>query len=164
MNGWIKFFADGSQVKGLDMDIMAGTASWSKSRFEGLEKVELRCGKRKAVLECPGERNWHQFDRMIVPVGIGKHIPLRSHRVVQAQINPVDINKHLNIYPCNYWSCVAVLGEQDNAAKQVVVINEETVGKWVTVVLPGVLPVQATEKMDIPKIHVFVSDRGDWRG
>ena len=162
MNGWIKLFDDGSEVRGLDMDVIANTVSWSKSRFDGLTEVKLYHGQRIAIIEFPGNRQWHQFDRMIVPVGIGSYSSLRSHRIVQAQINSSDIDKYINIHQCDYWKGAVVLDKEDTSSQSKILVNKAICDMWVTIVLPISIPVLATQFMRTPDIYVFIGNKGDW--
>lgn len=165
MDGWVKVFTDGSQEKGLDLDIAAGTASWSQGRFEGLVEVQLHHGDRVAVLSVPEASEWHQFDRMAVMVGEGVRESVRTHRVAQVRINKEHLGKFINIYDDHYWRGRAAIELKDDPrASRTCYVNESFVGKWLTISVPIILMAQADNGIHVKKICALIGDKGDWCG
>ena len=65
MSGWIKYFTDGTTEQGLDVDVLAGQASWSQGRLEGLSSVSLSHADRHISLsKLPGAGEFWQADTM----------------------------------------------------------------------------------------------------
>ena len=69
MNGWTKFYLDGSKYIGEDKDVRFGRASWRHSSNENLVKVELHHEGCILQIEGPGQF-WQsdQFESMF-PAG-----------------------------------------------------------------------------------------------
>lgn len=55
MDGWIKYFADGTILQGCDEDVARRLASWSKSRLDGLVRVDLRWRGKTISIRGTGE-------------------------------------------------------------------------------------------------------------
>jgi len=54
-NGWIKYFFDGPSERGLDDDVVAGKASWSRGRLGEMNGAELSHEGRSIFLSGSGE-------------------------------------------------------------------------------------------------------------
>jgi len=55
MRGWVKHFVDGTHELGLDHQVEARLASWSRGRLEGISHVEICHDDQTIVLAGPGE-------------------------------------------------------------------------------------------------------------
>ena len=130
IGSWIKSFVDGSIETGTDGDIEENKASWSKGRLDGIKDVLLIDGFVSCSLSLDNT-SWHQFDRFIVPLEIGTNRPIRTHRVIQAEIKPHHVGKYLNINkPCCSFFCCTL---EDTVSE--FQIKEKHVGKWLSVIL-----------------------------
>lgn len=85
MSTWIKKFIDDTEEYGDDKAIYEGRASWSRGRLEGIKECILTGFGHEVSISLP-DTEWHQFDRMEVPVGVGQHKPVRRARILQAKI------------------------------------------------------------------------------
>jgi hypothetical protein len=85
MDGWIKFYMDGTQYKGYDEDVYAGRASWRNSPLDNIQSVSLCCGDQAIYIKGPG-RYW-QADRFESLFPNGSRIVKRK---IQKLIGPED--------------------------------------------------------------------------
>lgn len=83
---WVKYFENETKEYASQSDINEGKASWSNGRLEDMIAAEVGFGKYTASICVSKKTEWHQFDRMIVPVGIGAHRPKKVATTIQAQI------------------------------------------------------------------------------
>jgi hypothetical protein len=137
MGRWIKFFTDGSLENGSDEKIREGKASWSKGRLTDIKEVSLLNLNYMGTLTVP-DTEWHQFDRLMVPVSEGIHVPQYIYRVVQAEIQAQHIGMYINffresdeiIYCCRLSHGCSYTNQ----------ILDSHVGKWISFVLPASNP------------------------
>lgn len=90
--GWIKYFTDGSIAEGLDDQVDAKEASWSKGQLENIRSINVIGNRYNFILEIENTE-WHQFDRFITVVGSDSSI--RQLRVIQAKIQEHHLEKYL---------------------------------------------------------------------
>lgn len=57
MNGWIKYFADGTKEIGIDKDVKTRKVSWSKGRLNNIKEVQIQHNStgQWALISGPGE-------------------------------------------------------------------------------------------------------------
>ena len=133
MGAWIKLFDDGSRELGTDHQIECGLASWSRGRLDGILEVQLANRGILASLSVP-KTNWHQFDHFIAQVQVGKVVPERLFRVVQAELKA----EHKGMFLLREWNGTFIywISVEPSTKKDSVEITEEMIGKWITLVLP----------------------------
>lgn len=139
MPAWEKVFVDKQTELGTDEDISKGLASWSNGRLDGIASCRLWGFMCVVELVLP-DTEWHQFDKMFVPVYQGTMPPRRTHRVLQAQIKQDHVGKFLLITRTGHFNeqrRYQLVEEPAEAAanKEYVEIEQEHVGKWVTLIL-----------------------------
>lgn len=108
MNGWIKYYADGSRYVGDDREVYAGRASWRKSSFHGLIRVDLVVDGEVRSLNGTGE--YWQSDEFEAVFPAGSRMVKRR---IQKRMEPgesgntSDIGKWFTVeYDCQskQWS------------------------------------------------------------
>lgn len=145
MGLWTKVFRDGSVEHGLDSDIDAGKASWSKGRLTDIIEVQISEKTSEGVLSVP-ETEWHHFDRYEAYVaGVGTASSVRIYRVIQSKI----LQEHLGQYICYniddpkfLWASILREPSGDTNVKSLK-ISEDFVGQWLS------LQVSATRKFGL---------------
>lgn len=123
---WIKHFADGSCERGDEKDILAGTASWSKGRLDGLKKVEVVGNGCLLSLEGIGE--YWQADGYIVASGAPK--PIMVKRFVQKRIEVWD-----KAFIVQQTKNTVIIKAFDGSAinpKYIMPVLQKDVGCWIT--------------------------------
>jgi hypothetical protein len=139
MGAWVKLFVDGSKEHGSDQEIAKGNASWSRGRLDGIREVRLFGKTQVCSLSVPNTL-WHQFDRFIVVVSEGTPQPIKTHQVAQAEIKDIHVGLSLvgsNNGGCYFWTMVQDIRQSNKNSFLCKLIEEEDVGKWLTVVLPS---------------------------
>jgi hypothetical protein len=134
MGAWIKVFNDGSTENGLDSDIEAKKASWSKGRLSDISKVQIYEKMIECVLSVQ-ETNWHQFDRYTADISsVGTVKSKRIGRVIQAEIK----QQHVGMYLCYniedhrfLWANVTNYASKQDSQK-VIRITSNLVGQWIS--------------------------------
>lgn len=102
MNGWIKHYADGGQYVGDDRDVYAGRASWRKSSFRGLIRVDLVVGDDVRSLSGVGEYWQSDEFEALFPAGT-KMVKRRIQKRIEPgeSSNPSDVGKWFTVeYDC----------------------------------------------------------------
>lgn len=89
MNGWIKYFRDGSVEYGRDVDVDKGVASWSNGRLTGLESVTSTLGDKHLCISGAGE--YWQSDDFEVEILDETTEPEMVVRRIQKLIKPGDL-------------------------------------------------------------------------
>jgi hypothetical protein len=136
MNGtWVKFFTDGTQEHGSDIDIANRTASWSRGRLSDVTEVSISEGTRSVHLNAE-DTEWHQFDRFVIPVATGTHRPQRTHRVIQAKIQPHHVGLLVEMKKTSTITLCSLVGDKTKYTGEERII-EDDVGLWLTVILPA---------------------------
>jgi hypothetical protein len=159
MSTWMKIFTDGTREPGSDIDIDTGRASWSRGKLENIESCVLTGFGSQISLEIPNT-DWHQFDRMEVPVATGKHESIRRGRVLQAQIKVEHVGCFIQeLYTGRYldkgdpvrkrwFSILEELEASSPVNSDYIEIRPKHLDKWFTVMLDDV------------GIHISFSDKG----
>lgn len=130
IGSWIKSFVDGSIETGSDRDIEEKKASWSKGRLDCIKEVLLIDGFLSCSLSLKNT-SWYQFDRFIVPLEVGTNRPLRTHRVIQAEIKEHHVGKYLTIQqPCCSFFCFSLIDTPTDFK-----IEQKHIGKWISIIL-----------------------------
>lgn len=86
MYGWIKHFADGTEVIGTDHDVQKKKTSWSKGRLTGMIGVEVIHGNKRMAIFTPGEF-WQSDD---YDVNLLDSTPILVTRRLQYKIQGMD--------------------------------------------------------------------------
>lgn len=81
-NGWIKVFEDGEIIAGPDSEEQT---TWSRSRLDGLERVDLYFHGTQATIEARGEY-WHSDDYVVMLNNIGNPKPEKLYRRLQFKL------------------------------------------------------------------------------
>lgn len=128
MNGWTKFYADGTSYIGDDSRVYAGKASWRKSSLHNIVKVTLQHGDTLLSIEGPG--TYWQSDEFESKFPGGSRMVRRR---IQRQIEEGDTF---------FWVASAGWGQGTqhhirfhaaNGSGMVFPIRRGDVGKWVVV-------------------------------
>lgn len=155
MNTWKKIFIDGSEELGSDQAIQEGKASWSKGRLDDIETCHLSTESCHVSLTLPGTE-WHQFDRMEVPVCIGAQDPTRRQRVLQAKITDAHVGHYVQENIQGFGNTLRnYLFVDDIPAKtfknqNFIEIEEHYIGSWFTLIL------------DAYGVHLLVGEKGQF--
>lgn len=131
---WIKVFEDETKEQGLDTDIQAGKASWSKGKLDQIKEVLLYDGYSASSLAV-SNTNWYQFDRYTCPVSVGPQPSHRIYRVIQAEIQQSHLDQYIigSVISSNlYWATITKNLDGHKYEKQ---ITEEDIGKWISIVM-----------------------------
>lgn len=131
---WIKIFDDNSKEKGTDIDIKAGTASWSRGRQTDIKEVLLFDGFLGLSLSVP-DTKWYQFDRYISPVAVGQQKSLRTARAIQAEINSSHLDKYIIGSTKNSNMSWAIVSDDRKEHDLKIKVEEKHIGLWLTLVL-----------------------------
>ena len=138
MSTWTKIFVDGTKEIGTEIDILEGRASWSKGKLEHIAACKLYSFMCTATLVIPNT-SWHQFDRLIAPLGFYENVPsVLTHKVIQAQILKEHVGKFIRIRTFGSFDEQReyyLLDELDTGSQVFVELEEEHVGKWFTMML-----------------------------
>lgn len=86
MNGWVKYFADGSKEIGSDRDVKLKRASWSRGRLSGMTGAEIFHQNKKMAILAPGTF-WQSDDYQ---VDVFEPTPSIVTRRLQRQIQKDD--------------------------------------------------------------------------
>jgi len=139
MGAWFKIFEDKTEERGLDQDIKAGKASWSKGRLDGIKEVRIYDDRTTCSLYVQNT-SWHQFDRFITEVVVGQTAkPTRIYRAIQAELKDHHVGQTLI---CSYtgakfyWAIVQELRSLPTNYFFCKLIKQNNVGQWLTMVLP----------------------------
>ena len=136
MNGaWLKLFYDGTKETGTDIQIQNKEASWSCGRLTDIETVHLSHSNLVGVLSVP-HTSWHQFDRFALDTSTMRQY--RLYRAVQAEIQSHHIGQYLVSQISGrfmFWAFLSNLPENYNS--DIMLIDPEMVGKWITLVVPA---------------------------
>jgi len=68
MDGWIKYFEDGTYESGSDKDVFEGTASWTKGQLHDIQSVAAHHGNRHICITGSGQF-WQSNDYEIEVFG-----------------------------------------------------------------------------------------------
>ena len=132
---WIKIFDDNTKEHGSDSDIQAGKASWSQGRLNNIKEVLLFDNGFMIELSIPNT-DWYQFDRYLAAVAIGKNVPERTHRVIQAEIKKHHVGNLLVGSIKNHTLFCYLINKDDKKEYDFKVqIEEQHISKWISVVL-----------------------------
>lgn len=130
MNGWIKYFADGTQESGSDADVHNKKASWSKGRLDNITAVAVVHGKLAAGIGGKGE--FWQSDDYEADLLINRPSKLVVRRV-QKRISPVDVM--ITARHKGDFQVATVHDLIDQGADLYIALTEDLKGKWLTVEL-----------------------------
>ena len=132
MNGWIKYFADGSMEVGRDEDIVSRHASWTRGRLENMFAVELHHEGHTIVIEGTGQ--FWQSDDLEAHVGFNHEYNIVTRRI-QKKIEGTDhwllsdvYDKYQRYKICSYES----IGDNGFSHRRQL---DNLQGKWFTVEL-----------------------------
>jgi hypothetical protein len=82
-NGWIKVFEDGEIIAGPDSEEQT---TWSRSRLDGLGRVDLFFHGARATIEADGEY-WHSDDYVVMLNSSGAARPEKIYRRLQLKLD-----------------------------------------------------------------------------
>lgn len=87
MQYWVKFFPNGEELYGFSKDEQKGRVSWSKTPclLQGCILIE-----DELALQIKGIGEYWQSDTFEVPVGFGKHKPIRTKRRIMRKMASND--------------------------------------------------------------------------
>jgi len=131
MNGWTKYFSDGTEEHGSDTDVNLGRASWSKGRLDSMVSVSLSHAGRHIALSgiVPGEF-WQAdlFEAVLFTSGS----TLIARRLAR-RIGPND--RLMQIYSTDHSVMLRVLDIPGSAGSvlpgdTLEVIHSEDIGNW----------------------------------
>ena len=147
MNGWIKYFSDGTKEEGSDLDVFNRTVSWSRGRFDSMSGVEVIDKKQKIAISGLGSY-WQSddFEIAILSKLLPRYITRRimkklsnSERIIQVLqtpnstlLRPIDI----------YTSPSAIL-----YSEKLDIVPLENVGYWLIL----------EYNIDTKKVHWYYS-------
>lgn len=133
MGMWIKHFIDGTSELGTDNDIKNKEASWTKGRLKDIKSVELSNKIVLANLSVP-DSEWHHFDHFVVNPELENPVSIRVLRVIQAKIQKEHIGMFVNSLVSGKFNFYFSIENEDS--NNSIIITDELVDKWATVVLP----------------------------
>jgi len=134
---WIKVFKDGTKEQGSDFDIQENKASWTHGRQEGITEVLLSDSLRLVSLSV-FDTDWYQFDRYVATIQQGKQTPLRSHRIIQAEIKEHHVGHRVIGTLENKFFTWALVSEKEKVDEEHDYdrpIERDDIGRWISVVL-----------------------------
>lgn len=163
MAAWIKRFVDSTEEYGSDRDIEEGKASWSKGRLEGIKECVLSAFGHEVIVSIP-DTEWHQFDRMEVPVSVGQHMSIRRARVLQVKIKATHtlsfikevlmgshIDERYNRYfDKRHYSLLEKLPDCSVRNHNYIEVEQKHLDKWFTIMI------------DDMGVHISFADKGNF--
>jgi hypothetical protein len=121
MGEWKKYFADGTTYSATDEDVATKRSSWSKSRNEGIIRVDLTHAGTRISVQGPGQ--YWQADTYEVAY------PGHSHQIIKRcimkKLEPSDFYFHYQVFSDG------VLLNFDKRATGVAQLVPSSVGKWI---------------------------------
>jgi len=130
VNGWIKRFVDGSWEEGKDKEVLAGRASWSRGRLEGMLRAEVHHGRYFLGICGPGE--YWQSDDFSVNLSSGEtQLETRrlQRKIVLPDTNMVVQRKESELLVFVYT------GSPPYMPGEFLCVSPEMLGKWLTLEL-----------------------------
>ena len=123
MNGWMKFYSDGTHYSGEDSLVHTGKASWRKSSLRNIIRVFVAHNGFTLIINGPGEYWQSDTCRSIYPGGT----QLLTRRI-QRQIESTDKFFQVNQ---NYGKLEVSFNCQELVGK-LCPIAPEQIGQWLT--------------------------------
>jgi len=131
-NGWIKFFADGGKLQGLDRDIPSKRCSWSHSQLHSM--VGCRLLHDGVTIEIQGAGEYHQSDTLTVIMKLEQTVrPQWDTRRIQKKILPKDrflvVRKPTKHHMLLEVRASNPIENLDNI-EDILMFKEEEIGQW----------------------------------
>lgn len=132
MGQWTKYFLDGSKYEASDIAVLRHDASWTKSRNEGIVKVELSHDKFFCSIQ--GLGNYWQSDDFISvasqEVILSKIVTRRIQRQVELTDSFLSLNESYEGIQAKFFR---VPPDFSKNWKNYIPINKRMAGKWLTI-------------------------------
>jgi len=128
MDGWVKYFEDGSYENGWDKDVFAGRASWSKGRLDNMRCAAAHHGSYHICIAGAGIY-WQSDEYEIEIFG---QTPRVVARRIQRKLQFSDMA--IALYKTEHSTMLRVVSTEEAAsllyADSSVPINVSDIGKW----------------------------------
>lgn len=136
-NGWIKYFADGQKLHGLDRGVPTGQTSWSKSQLHNM--TGCRLDHDGVTLEIRGHGEYWQSDDLATIMRLGTtQSPEFISRRIAKRIEPLD-RFFMVFTPTSHHLRLGVFTKEPSQMPDNIVdmlyFTPEEIGKWLIVEL-----------------------------
>lgn len=132
MNGWIKYFIDGTKEIGSDRRVNSKKASWSRGRLEDVIQADLKYGRN--TISIRGLGKYHQADTYVLYAQSGRQELVMRH--LQRQIKKDD--HFLCLIPQPDSLTIQVYSDfplKETDKTKIQELSLQDVGKWLTLTL-----------------------------
>jgi len=134
MRGWIKYFADGAQERGLDRDVRLKKASWRNSRQTDIIKVESHHDKYMICILASGGEYWQSDNYISSLFSPDTKVTIRRiQRKTEQQENFIILQASAYILSATISINQPLVSPIPETKQQVILLTEANKGKWFTI-------------------------------
>lgn len=128
MNGWIKYYNNGSEYTGTDLAVLNGHASWSRSSFENMVGARLTYKDCELSIHGSVKHKFWQEDEMIALMNNTVVEPTFSKRRIMCKVLSSDYCFALNTD--HRTKLKVYLTETSSDTDYIQIVPENNHGEW----------------------------------